>query len=93
MAESDSTTTQGDTGALPTIDSTVDAMVAVVTMALPGSRCDKADHVDGGPCGEPAVVAISLDVWSAPLIRCRECWPSLDEVLQIRSGPTTLSNY
>lgn len=69
----------GDTPIAPTSD----PMIAVVTVALDGSTCDK--------CGTPAVVAISLDAWRKPLVRCADCWPPLDEVLQHRRP--TVSNY
>lgn len=55
----------------------VDPLVAVVTRAPDGSACD-------GDCDEPALVAISADVWGRSLLRCAAHWPPLDEVLRSR---------
>lgn len=71
----------------------VDPMVAVITLAIEGSTCDKPDHIDGDPCGAPAAVAISLDAWDTPLMRCSGCWPPLDEILPPRDPGPRLSNY
>lgn len=66
-------------------DRLTDPLVAVVTVAPEGAVCD------GMECGAPAVVAITLDVWSHPLLRCAECWPPLHDVFQRRGH--TISNY
>lgn len=63
-----------------------DPLVAVVTVAPEGAECDSVE------CDAPAVVAISLDVWSHPLLRCANCWPPLHEVFQ-RRGHAIVSNH
>lgn len=48
----------------PEYERPTDPLVAVITVAPEGAGCD------GLECEKPAVVAVTLDVWSHPLLRC-----------------------
>lgn len=74
------------TGDHPQDERPADPLVAVVTVAPEGASCD------GVECAKAAIVAVTLDVWSHPLLRCEDCWPPLHEVFQ-RRGHATISNY